>query len=199
MVFDPIKMCWLKLRRNPGLRPHGPRLPQPTSRPGSSSASLDTSESHAFADGKVREDDAASELADLEDDNDSDDPFQGMDDLDDARTESTRPSFGTTEATGKGGAGSAEKTADEWLVGEEFDVGPEFVRRQREEEERWRRKVEGWIGGLVVVARGHGRGRDHDHAGPVESKAMGACDDRPTEREDDQWRWAIRDVLSGGT
>lgn len=35
---------------------------------------------------------------------------------------------------------------DEWLVGEEFDVGPEFIRRQREEEERWKRKCEKWIG-----------------------------------------------------
>ncbi|PHH89705.1 hypothetical protein CDD83_5456 [Cordyceps sp. RAO-2017] len=35
---------------------------------------------------------------------------------------------------------------DDWLVGEEFDVGPEFIRRQREEEERWRKKCEKWIG-----------------------------------------------------
>jgi hypothetical protein len=46
---------------------------------------------------------------------------------------------------GKGPEG-AKGLQDEWLVGEEFDVGPEFVRRQREEEERWRRKCEKWLG-----------------------------------------------------
>ncbi|ETN42445.1 uncharacterized protein HMPREF1541_01600 [Cyphellophora europaea CBS 101466] len=30
-------------------------------------------------------------------------------------------------------------------VAEEFDVGPEFVRRQRAEEDRWRRKVDRWL------------------------------------------------------
>ncbi|PHH65178.1 hypothetical protein CDD81_3309 [Ophiocordyceps australis] len=35
---------------------------------------------------------------------------------------------------------------DDWLVGEEFDVGPEFIRRHREEEERWRRKCGMWVG-----------------------------------------------------
>jgi hypothetical protein len=29
---------------------------------------------------------------------------------------------------------------------EEFDVGPEFIRRQRAEEEKWRRKVDKWVG-----------------------------------------------------
>ncbi|KAL2149480.1 hypothetical protein VTH82DRAFT_8131 [Thermothelomyces myriococcoides] len=37
----------------------------------------------------------------------------------------------------------------EWPVGEEFDVGPEFVRRQREEEVRWRKKCHLWISNLV--------------------------------------------------
>lgn len=55
---------------------------------------------------------------------------------------------------------------DDWLVGEEFDVGPEFVRRQREEEERWRRKCEKWIG--------------------PERDALDAGD----------WRWRIRDVVN---
>lgn len=47
------------------------------------------------------------------------------------------------ESEGAQGRGSDLK--DDWLVGEEFDVGPEFVRRQREEEERWRRKCESWV------------------------------------------------------
>ncbi|KAL7944400.1 hypothetical protein V8C42DRAFT_87702 [Trichoderma barbatum] len=40
--------------------------------------------------------------------------------------------------------GHASDIKDDWLVGEEFDVGPEFIRRQREEEERWRKKCEKW-------------------------------------------------------
>lgn len=60
---------------------------------------------------------------------------------------------------------------DDWLVGEEFDVGPEFVRRQREEEDRWRRKCEKWIG----------EGRDWlENTGP------------------DSWRWNLRTVVNDG-
>ncbi|KAF4582082.1 cytokinesis regulator [Ophiocordyceps camponoti-floridani] len=44
------------------------------------------------------------------------------------------------------GEGRMSDIKDEWLVGEEFDVGPEFIRRQREEEDRWRKKCEKWIG-----------------------------------------------------
>lgn len=46
-----------------------------------------------------------------------------------------------------GGQGRASDIRDDWLVGEEFDVGPEFIRRQREEEERWRKKCEAWLSG----------------------------------------------------
>lgn len=42
--------------------------------------------------------------------------------------------------------GRASEIKDDWLVGEEFDVGPEFIRRQREEEDRWRKKCEKWLG-----------------------------------------------------
>ena len=45
-----------------------------------------------------------------------------------------------------GGHGRLSDVKDDWLVGEEFDVGPEFIRRQREEEERWRKKCEKWVG-----------------------------------------------------
>ena len=70
------------------------------------------------------------------------DPFAGLDDL-----------VETKDKMSMGGAGNKEEDIggkpmvdDEWLVGEEFDVGPAFVQRQRTEEEKWRRKVEGWIG-----------------------------------------------------
>ncbi|OAA43778.1 hypothetical protein NOR_04353 [Metarhizium rileyi] len=63
------------------------------------------------------------------------DVFKDIPDLDDNAAEEER---------GEGGRVSDVK--DDWLVGEEFDVGPEFVRRQREEEERWRKKCEKWVG-----------------------------------------------------
>jgi hypothetical protein len=96
-----------------------------------------------------------------------DDPFAGLDDLEDSKDKKSVASHlnddnlsGTTKNTGL--------VEDEWLVGEEFDVGPEFVRRQRAEEERWRTKVEGWVGGGVVRDDGGRKGG---------------------------WRWAITKVL----
>ncbi|OLL24448.1 Protein byr4 [Neolecta irregularis DAH-3] len=68
-------------------------------------------------------------------DSDSD-PFEGMDDL--VENNEMKISLGNFE----------------FVVGEEFDVGPEFIRRQREEEEIWRRVVDGWVSG-------ERRGRDH--------------------------------------
>lgn len=71
---------------------------------------------------------------------DEDDVFKDIPDLDDnAGEEERRGGEG-------GGGGRVSDIKDDWLVGEEFDVGPEFVRRQREEEERWRKKCEKWVG-----------------------------------------------------
>jgi hypothetical protein len=56
---------------------------------------------------------------------------------------------------------------DPTFVGEEFDVGPGFIRRQREEEAAWRRRVDGWVGGL-----------------------------RDTGEHRGGWRWAIRDFAA---
>ena len=132
MVFDPHRMCWLKIAPRHGERGHGSS---------SNPMSPDTID-------------------------DDDDPFAGLDDLDDGtKAKST---------VGQGNGGSLSNTAaatgnslveDEWLVGEEFDVGPEFVRRQKAEEERWRSKVDGWVGEGIVRDEGIGRGG---------------------------WRWAIR-------
>ncbi|KAK8107294.1 uncharacterized protein PG998_009307 [Apiospora kogelbergensis] len=63
-----------------------------------------------------------------------DDPFKDIPDLEDKDAEGA-----------EGGPGGVSQM-DDWLVGEEFDVGPEFVRRQREEEDRWRKKCEKWVG-----------------------------------------------------
>ncbi|KAK8134441.1 hypothetical protein PG984_006453 [Apiospora sp. TS-2023a] len=81
------------------------------------------------------------------------DPFKDIPDLEDRDTEG-----------GEGGPGQVSQM-DDWLVGEEFDVGPEFVRRQREEEDRWRKKCEKWVGTV--------------------------------DRDNDTWRWAIRDIVTG--
>ncbi|KAI8963063.1 hypothetical protein F5Y11DRAFT_169960 [Daldinia sp. FL1419] len=62
---------------------------------------------------------------------DDDDPFKDIPDLDDKDKDSV-------------GHGRGSDLRDDWLVGEEFDVGPEFVRRQHEEEARWRRKCSPW-------------------------------------------------------
>ncbi|KAI9815685.1 MAG: hypothetical protein M1827_002081 [Pycnora praestabilis] len=127
MVFDPQRMCWLKMA--PASNPLSPSVEE-----------------------------------------DEDDPFAGLDDLEERKDVESKK--GGSKDTGDGEA-KVGGVADEWLVGEEFDVGPEFVRRQREEEERWRRKVEGWVG----------RGRE---------EVEGMC---VTGRE--EWRWAIRDVVAG--
>ncbi|XXG97640.1 hypothetical protein Hte_003947 [Hypoxylon texense] len=64
---------------------------------------------------------------------DDEDPFKDIPDLDDKDKDSA-----------SGGHGRGGDIRDDWLVGEEFDVGPEFIRRQYEEEARWRRKCDPW-------------------------------------------------------
>lgn len=66
---------------------------------------------------------------------DEDDIFKDIPDLEDK----------ATDEEGNQGGGRVSDVNDDWLVGEEFDVGPEFIRRQREEEERWRKKCEKWV------------------------------------------------------
>lgn len=97
MVFDPQRMCWLKMGPGHGSNPRSP--------------------------------DSVEE---------EEDPFAGLEDLDEGKSVGGN----TEDSKGKSGFGGD----DEWLVGEEFDVGPEFVRRQRAEEEKWRKKVDGWVG-----------------------------------------------------
>lgn len=127
MVFDPQRMCWLKM-------------------PPSSQAKSGKSESGDTMDGFDAFDD-------------EEDVFKDVPDLEDEKKE---------ELVGGGKSDRASGLKDEWLVGEEFDVGPEFVRRQKEEEERWRRKCEKWVGA----------GREMERGGDVD------------------WRWSIRDVVN---
>lgn len=77
----------------------------------------------------------------------NDDPLAGFDALDDEDPFKDIPDLEDKEpdTSGESGQARASDVGSEWLVGEEFDVGPEFIRRQREEEERWRKKCERWI------------------------------------------------------
>ncbi|KAJ6164332.1 hypothetical protein N7470_003004 [Penicillium chermesinum] len=80
---------------------------------------------------------------------DEEDVFAGLDDLDDKLAGSPQQGPGTLEAcdpTGADADPSAGESSDEGPMTEEFDVGPEFVRRQRAEEDKWRRKVNKWVG-----------------------------------------------------
>ncbi|RKF66807.1 putative cytokinesis regulator [Golovinomyces cichoracearum] len=108
MVFDPHRMCWLKI---------------------SSQRRRDLNSS----------DDAANSVDSF---NDEEDVFKDVPDLEENRPrESSLSGF------------KSDDHKEDFVVGEEFDVGPEFVKRQREEEERWKRKVEVWIQAELGVDR----------------------------------------------
>lgn len=95
------------------------------------------------------------------DPDEEEDPFAGLEDLKDNES---------VVGGNTGGAGGAPNADDPTFVGEEFDVGPSFIRRQREEEAVWRRRVEGWVGGI--------RDSGEQHGG---------------------WRWAIREFAASAS
>lgn len=109
MVFDPQRMCWLKLA---------------PLQPGSNG------------------------LVAIQDE---DDVFAGVDDLED-KAFSNPPGgrasdlFDDIGFAASGDDRSGGESSDEWPITEEFDVGPEFIKRQRAEEEKWKRKVDKWVG-----------------------------------------------------
>jgi hypothetical protein len=121
MVFDPVKMKWLKAARHS----NDPRSPS-------------------------------------EFDDDEEDPFAGIEDFKDNESVAGR-------SNAPGDVGSPD-VQDPSFVGEEFDVGPGFIRRQREEEAIWRRRVEGWVGGL-----------------------------RETGEQRGGWKWAIREFAASAS
>lgn len=128
MVFDPQRMCWLKMA--PAQSSNSATL-----RGGMGSVQLD------------EEEDVFAGLDDLKEENAAiDTPSSTLRPIRSkaALREVSRESMGAT--SGDEGTKGAESGDEGWNVSEEFDVGPEFVRRQRTEEERWRRKVEKWIG-----------------------------------------------------
>ena len=67
-----------------------------------------------------------------------DDPFRDIEDLKD-----DKPQF---ERSGASGARASMGVGNnEWVVSEEFDLGPEFIRRQKEEEALWRARTAAWF------------------------------------------------------
>ena len=78
---------------------------------------------------------------------DEDDVFAGLDDLEDPAVGVSSSALNALDNSYDHPREdpSASESSDEGPITEEFDVGPEFVRRQRAEEEKWRRKVDQWI------------------------------------------------------
>lgn len=92
-------------------------------------------------------------------DEEEEDVFAGLDDL-----KETSPGIGA----GAGGMASPMSMANAGVgeVHEEFDLGPQFIRLQREEEASWRKRCDAWfVNGEARV-------------------------------DDGQWRWSIRDIAS---
>lgn len=77
---------------------------------------------------------------------DEDDVFAGLDDLQDKVVGRPSTTMNDLNLHATGDEASAGESSDEGPITEEFDVGPEFIRRQRAEEEKWKRKVENWVG-----------------------------------------------------
>ncbi|KAK9365749.1 hypothetical protein V1509DRAFT_357407 [Lipomyces kononenkoae] len=136
MIFDPVRMCWFK--------------------------------AHDRISGQGQ-----GEGDDEDEDEDEDDVFAGFDDLVDdmSHVHITTPKLRSGPVPGQIPAKQRHSTTTttssslaetgnvygEFVVGEEFDVGPGFIKRQTDEEERWRRKVQGWI----VDGGNDGLGREY--------------------------------------
>lgn len=141
MVFDPRRMCWLKMA--------GAEHQVPTNNRNVGSVTLEEEE----------------------------DVFAGLEDLKEEDETASRRSHRSSHLSAMGPitpsdrqvSGETHGSGDETLLIEEFDVGPEFVRKQRHEESRWRERVSMWIG-------------DRQESSPEDMKG---------------WRWAIRNIAVG--
>ena len=143
MIFDPARLCWLKMAP----QQQNPNGSSSTLRGGLSSVQLD------------EEEDVFAGLEDLKEEDESR--------ASNAASRKASSEQRTRDGDGAAGGGGGGESSDEYAMNEEFDVGPEFVRRQRHEEERWKRKVEKWLKPQV---------------------------ERDTERGREAWRWAIREI-----
>lgn len=111
MVFDPQRMCWLKIASAPSDGNNITLAPE------------------------------------------EEDVLAGLDDLKEKPSRATSVSKEVSIYHNSGAADSSTnlddksgaESSDEWPITEEFDVGPEFIKRQRAEEEKWTRKVSKWV------------------------------------------------------
>jgi hypothetical protein len=117
MVFDPAQMKWLKLDAR--------SLAAANADP----ALLAAGANAGLGPGSISVEE-------------EEDPFAAIEDLVDERNAKVAPGAGGIKATS-----GNNKENEDWIVGEEFDLGPAFVRRQRAEEAEWRRKTERWMVG----------------------------------------------------
>ena len=81
---------------------------------------------------------------------DDDDVFADLDDLEDKTATSPAGRRVISSGSGhdvviSGDDRSGGDSSDDSPITEEFDVGPEFIKRQRAEEEKWKRKVDKWV------------------------------------------------------
>ncbi|OXV08738.1 hypothetical protein Egran_03497, partial [Elaphomyces granulatus] len=81
---------------------------------------------------------------------DDDDVFADLDDLEDKTATSPGGRRIISNGSGhdaviSGDDRSGGESSDDSPITEEFDVGPEFIKRQRAEEEKWKRKVDKWV------------------------------------------------------
>lgn len=104
MVFDPQRMCWLKLA---------------STQPGADKVAV-----------------IHDELEDV---------FAGLEDLRDRPGPKHRRNISEASVPTEVFDDQSGDSSEEWPITEEFDVGPEFVKRQRAEEDRWKRKVTKWV------------------------------------------------------
>lgn len=74
-------------------------------------------------------------------DADEEDAFAGIEDLKDENT----PAFGAGSVAGMGSPNSLAPQNGAGEIHEEFDLGPRFIRIQKDEEAAWRRRCEAWF------------------------------------------------------
>lgn len=91
-----------------------------------------------------------------------DDPFKGIDDLKDQE-------MGGVAVGGEGVKGGSAAAGVAEGLKEEFDLGPVFIDRQKDEEAAWQARIGMWF--------------------PEDGAAQ-------RDREGDRWKWAIRDIAA---
>lgn len=74
---------------------------------------------------------------------DGNDPFEGIDDLEVSVSSSSTRTSGGASASAR--SGSSNSAAGEFVVGDEFRLSNEFLKVLQEEDERWQRKTKGWF------------------------------------------------------